>query len=202
MQGLTLAFELAKFKAGFGMVVGVDEVGRGAFAGPVVACAIGIVPKALPLDGVHDSKRLTRLQRERLAPQILAQAAYVKLGVVESSYVDGHGIVGAVDVAMALALEKVDDSAFIIVDGLRLPQNLKREYHWAKAKARADATCYSVAAASIVAKVWRDAYMRQADSQYPGYGFKTNVGYGTAKHRRAISLLGFTPLHRCSFYHV
>lgn len=196
-----MGYEQVKFDKGYSMVVGVDEVGRGALAGPVVTCAVGVDSNSNLVAGVNDSKKLSRRQREALASDLRTSVAYMALGVVEAAYVDTYGIVASIDECMRQSLKGIDGNVFVVVDGLRVPPCLGKDTVTAEAMVRADAAVYAVGAASILAKVWRDKYMRKQDGWFNEYGFKTNVGYGTAQHRRAIARNGFCPLHRRSFYH-
>jgi ribonuclease HII len=176
------------------ITVGIDEVGRGCWAGPVVA---GAVVLGQPLAGLKDSKQLTKKQRETLAASIQAQALAVGLGWVEALEVDDIGLTAAVGLAMSRALEQImvayDE---IIIDGNFnfFPDNPK-----AKAVIKADASVPAVSAASIVAKVARDNFMAQVAGKYPGYGFEQHVGYGTALHLEKLKLHGICNLHRRSF---
>jgi ribonuclease HII len=174
--------------------VGIDEVGRGCWAGPLVA---GAVLLGGPIEGLTDSKLLSRARREALAPIIEAEAVAVGLGWVWPAEVDDWGISQAVKVAMQRALEQIaapyDE---VIVDGNinYLADNLKT-----RALIKADLSEPSVSAASIVAKVARDRYMADLPAQYAGYGFASHVGYGTSAHRAALNALGVSDIHRRSY---
>jgi ribonuclease HII len=176
------------------MLVGIDEVGRGCWAGPLVA---GAVMLRQPITGLRDSKKLTRLQRERLAGIIEIEAAAIGLGWVPSQELDTVGLTQAVRLAMerAIAAIKVPYER-IIIDG---NYNFLPGFPQAETLIRADDLVPAVSAASIMAKVARDRFMRDAAVQYPGYGFETHVGYGTASHLTALQALGVCKLHRCSF---
>jgi len=181
--------------AGCARVAGVDEVGMGPLAGPVVAAAVVFAP-GRALKGIADSKQLTRRARERLAAEIRQRAIGVGLGIVEPLEIDRVNIYQAGLKAMRLALEAlpfVPDH--VVVDarhipGINMPQT--RYGH-------GDAFVYSIAAASIVAKVHRDEVMRQFDEAYPQYGFRRHVGYATREHLAALRVHGPCPLHRRSF---
>jgi ribonuclease HII len=183
------------WNAGCVRVAGVDEVGMGPLAGPVVAAAVVFAP-GRALSGVADSKQLTRLARERMAAKIRARAIGVGLGIVEPEEIDRLNIYQAGLRAMRLALDALPlDPDHVVVDarhipGLAVPQT--RYGH-------GDAFVYSIAAASIVAKVHRDALMHQLDAQYPQYGFRRHVGYATREHLAALRRYGPSPLHRRSF---
>ncbi|HTB49132.1 MAG TPA: ribonuclease HII [Verrucomicrobiae bacterium] len=176
------------------MIVGIDEVGRGCWAGPVVA---GAVILGQPIAGLTDSKRLTKKQRERLAVIIQAKALAVGLGWASPSEVDSLGLTAAVALAMRRALEELAASYDeIIIDGNFnfLPDNPK-----ARAVVKADASVPAVSAASIAAKVARDNFMARIAAKYPEYGFEQHVGYGTALHLQKLKLHGITELHRRSY---
>ncbi|TNE41462.1 MAG: ribonuclease HII [Alphaproteobacteria bacterium] len=177
-----------------GRICGVDEVGRGPFAGPVVAAAVMLDPKNIP-DGIEDSKRLSKLARERLF-DILIKTALVGIGEASVEEIDDLNILNASLLAMRRAvsgLPEVPDGA--LVDGNRdpklgLPTRLI---------VKGDALSLSIAAASIVAKVTRDRKMCEFATKYPQYGWEKNSGYGTAEHRKGLRDFGVTPLHRRSF---
>lgn len=176
-------------------VAGVDEVGMGPLAGPVVAAAV-VFPPGRALKGIADSKQMTRLQRERMVVQIRARALGVGIGLVEPEEIDRLNIYQAGLKAMRLAIEALPFAPdHVVVDarhvpGIDIPQT--RYGH-------GDAFVYSIAAASIVAKVHRDELMRRLDEQYPQYGFRRHVGYATREHLAALRDHGPSPLHRRSF---
>lgn len=187
-------------EAGYAHVAGIDEVGRGPWAGPVTAAAV-ILPLERPnlleiLAGVRDSKQLSPCAREALAPRIREIALAVGLGDASAAEIDAWGIVGATRQAMVRAVAQLTEQVdALLIDHLRLPQlDLPQ-----RALPKADARCLSVAAASIVAKVERDRLMASLDSVYPGYGFGAHKGYGTAEHRAALARLGPSPIHRMSW---
>lgn len=178
------------------LVAGVDEVGRGPLAGPVVACAVVMPPNVRAIAGVADSKVLSPAERERLAPLIRRQAIAVALGAASVREVERENILNASIRAMRRALGRLgvtpDD---VLVDGRPL-----RTLGWRhQAIVDGDAKCYCIACASIVAKVARDRLMRSLANRYPGYGWDHNAGYATAEHRNAILSLGATRHHRMSF---
>lgn len=177
------------------MIVGIDEVGRGCWAGPLVA---GAVILRRPIDGLNDSKLLTRRQREDLNKQILAEALAVGLGWVEAREIDTVGIVRAVGLAMERALARITMTFDeLVIDG---NHNFFPFDPRAKAIIKADSKVPAVSAASIVAKVARDRWMRsQAARDYPAYGFNKHVGYGTKLHQETLRLHGVCALHRRSF---
>jgi ribonuclease HII len=192
--------EMALYRQGYRRVAGLDEAGRGSWSGPVVAGAV-ILPLGndeleQALDGVRDSKELNPSERERLYEVIQAEALAVGVGMVPPDLIDELGIVPATEEAMALAIAQLSCSPdFLLVDFLRLP----RVDYPQKSIAHGDALSLSIAAASIVAKVSRDRFMIELDSQYPGYGFASHKGYGTPQHRAALDRLGPSPIHRFSY---
>jgi ribonuclease HII len=174
--------------------VGIDEVGRGCWAGPLVA---GAVLLGDSIEGLTDSKLLTRKRREALAPIIQTEALAVGLGWVWPEEVDRYGITTAVKLAMQRALDAITaEYDEVIIDGNinYLADNLKT-----RALIKADLTEPSVSAASIVAKVARDHYMAGLPERYAGYGFDRHVGYGTAAHLAALQALGVSDIHRRSY---
>ena len=180
-------------------VAGVDEVGRGPLAGPVVAAAVvlpaaGLAPDLLAL--VDDSKRVAKSARPAIADR-LADVCAVGLGRAEVAEIDADGLTAAVDQAMrrAVAALPVPPDA-VLIDGNRVPAGLGAP---AVPVVRGDRLSVSIAAASIVAKVTRDAEMRRLAAAFPGYGWDQNAGYATAEHRAALRRLGVTPHHRRSF---
>ncbi len=182
------------------VVVGVDEVGRGCLAGPVVVGAVVFPQDHVSIEGVNDSKKVSAKKRELLEPVIREQALAVGIGQVEAAEIDEIGIVTAISKAADLALEamKLKMLYAIVSDGPR-PIHSPLSQVESVAVIDGDALIYSVAAASIVAKVYRDTLMQQQAELFPEYDWLHNVGYGTKKHREAIIALGLTSLHRHSF---
>lgn len=180
------------------MILGIDEVGRGPWAGPLVVGAV--VLGGATIDGLTDSKKLTKKQREALVPIIKEQASAWALGWVSAHELDTVGMSEALKLATRRAVEQIKvPYSEIIVDGTInfLADTGKGSYVTCLPKA--DLLVPSVSAASVLAKVARDDYMAEQDAMYPGYNFKSHAGYGTAAHRSAIDKLGVTPLHRLSF---
>jgi len=180
------------------MILGIDEVGRGPWAGPLVVGAV--VLGDAKIEGLTDSKKLTKKKRDLLDVQIRQQAAGFGLGWVPADEIDAIGLSAALRVATIRAVEQIKVPYHeIIIDGTInfLSETSKGKYVTTLPKA--DLLIQSVSAASIIAKVARDNYMAQQDDVYPGYGFSGHVGYGTAAHRSAIEMIGVTPLHRLSF---
>ena len=182
---------------GYRCIAGIDEAGRGAWAGPVVAASVVLPYETVP-PGVNDSKLLTPAQREALFDRILALARGVGIGIVEASVIDEINILRAAHEAMRLALTDLPKGLqpdLALIDGLPV-----RPFPVAQvAIVRGDSHSASIAAASILAKVTRDRILREADLLYPGYGFASHKGYGTPQHREALTKLGPCPLHRLTF---
>jgi ribonuclease HII len=182
------------------LVAGVDEVGRGPLAGPVVACAVVMPPDARAIRGIDDSKKLDGAERERLAVHVRARALAVGLGAASAREVDARNVYHATTLAMQRALARVRAQLggaphHVLVDGK--PIRALGVAH--TAVVGGDGRCYAIACASIVAKVTRDRLMRALAVRHPGYAWERNVGYGTAAHREGISRLGLTRHHRRSF---
>lgn len=184
--------------AGFDLVAGVDEVGRGALAGPLFAAAV-ILPPGIELEGLKDSKLCTRAQRERLAKQIRHVAVSCCVVRVRPSRIDRAGIQSCNREALRRAVRGLSiRPEYVLVDFMRM----KRLPWPGLLVKKGDALSRNVAAASIVAKVERDAVMRRYHRRHPHYGFATNVGYGTRHHWNALKQYGPSPIHRRSFYGV
>ena len=193
----TLREELALLQSGHTAIAGLDEAGRGAWAGPVYAGAV-VLPIDNPdlaalLDGVRDSKQLSPQRREALLPVIQEVAQASGIGWADSDEIDAQGIVRATELAMQRALDDLEIHVdallidFIRLPGVDLPQ---------RCLPKADIHCVSVAAASIVAKVSRDHVMAAMDKRFPGYDFASHKGYGTPAHQAALTQLGPSPIHR------
>lgn len=177
-------------------LAGMDEVGRGPLAGPVVACAIIMPAGQRAIAGVDDSKRLSATERERLAPRIRARALAVGVGAASIREIERLNILHATTLAMRRALAALAvPPDHVVVDGKAIPT--LGVVH--TAVVGGDRRCYSVACASIVAKVIRDRLMRQLARRHPGYGWEQNAGYATAHHLAAIEAQGTTPHHRPAF---
>ncbi|SNS14563.1 ribonuclease HII [Antarctobacter heliothermus] len=194
-MALTLRLEEALWARGCTRVAGVDEVGRGPLAGPVMAAAVILTRESVP-EGLNDSKRLSAKRRDHLVP-LLRQSALVGLGMASVEEIDAINILQASLLAMRRAvadLPVVPDH--LLIDGNRLPTDLPCP---ATPVVGGDGVSPSIAAASIVAKNWRDDVMKEAATRFPGYGWETNAGYPTKCHKSALRDLGVTPLHRRSF---
>lgn len=176
-------------------VAGVDEAGRGPWAGPVVAAAVILNPNDLP-EGLDDSKKLSVKRRDALFQQIAGRAQFgIGIGTVEE--IDRINIARANDLAMLRAIAALPSQpAFVLIDGRHVPHTLDLP---ARAEIKGDGKSLSIAAASIIAKVTRDRIMADLARQHPGFGWERNAGYGTPEHREALTRLGVTPHHRRSF---
>ncbi len=190
------AFERELFARGCRLVAGVDEVGRGPLAGPVGVAAV-ILDHDDPPEGVDDSKALSPARREAVSELVYAKARCVSIAFASVAEIDALNIRGATLLAMSRAVNGLSLRAdFALVDGRDIPDGLRCP---ARAIVRGDARSASIAAASIVAKVARDALMRRLDAACPGYGFARHAGYPTRAHIEALARLGPTPFHRLSF---
>jgi ribonuclease HII len=187
--------EQALWDLGLTLIAGVDEVGRGPLAGPVLAAAV-VLPPGVAIRGIDDSKRLTPERRAELYEAIRAAAVSIGVAGASSREVDRLNILRASHLAMRRALARLRSAPeHIFVDGLPVP-DLGLPH---TAVVDGDAKVHCIACASVVAKVMRDRLMHLLSARYPGYGWATNAGYGTAEHRGAIVELGLTPHHRRSF---
>jgi len=194
-------FESELWNSGLKYIAGLDEAGRGALAGPVSVGAV-ILPNdpallSSTLGGARDSKQMTHLQRERLAPRIREVALTWAVGFATAEEIDMQGIVRATRLAAIRALHQFDVSPqYLLTDfRLELPQLDISQTSLVKG----DAHCLSIACASILAKTERDALMRELDERYPGYGLAKHKGYGTQAHRSAMKRLGLSEIHRKTF---
>jgi ribonuclease HII len=187
-------------------VAGADEAGRGCLAGPLVAAAVLIDYERLShadrraLSGLHDSKQMTEERRLEMYPCVLRAAERVSVVVRSAAGIDRRGLHVTNIEALALALERLSpgEEAICLVDGFRLPGCAVPH----RPVIQGDGTSAAIAAASVLAKVTRDRYMREIATQHPGWGFEEHVGYSTPEHRQAIEELGISPLHRRSFQSV
>jgi ribonuclease HII len=194
-MGVLLRIERELWREGLTRIAGVDEVGVGPLAGPVVAAAV-IVSPDMKLRGIDDSKLVSAALREELAVKIQEGALGVGIGVVDIADIDRLNIYHAALEAMRRAVEALPEPPdHVVVDARRIPNLTMPQTPLIDG----DARCYSVAAASIVAKVARDRMMRELHELYPQYGFRENMGYGTPRHLAAIEQYGPSPVHRRSF---
>ncbi|MBI3665977.1 MAG: ribonuclease HII [Acidobacteria bacterium] len=190
----TRQFENRARRSGYRLVAGVDEVGRGALFGPVVAAAV-ILDSERPIPGLNDSKQLEPQLREELADQVRRTALACHVAAVDAAQIDRVNIYQAARLAMRRAVEGlVPAPDFLLVDALCLDLPLPQ-----RPLIKGDCRSVSIAAASILAKVERDAWMRQWDAVFPGYGLAAHKGYATPEHLRSLQRFGPSPLHRRSF---
>lgn len=188
------AFE-QEISKGYSFVAGLDEVGRGPLAGPVV-CAAVILRKGTEFIGINDSKKVKKEDRERLFNEIKEKAIAVGIGICDEKIIDDINILEATKLGMKKAVENLDQKPeFLLIDALTLDDIPIKQ----KGIVKGDTKSVSIAAASIIAKVTRDQIMYDYHEKYPEYGFLTNVGYGTQEHREALKSIGPTPIHRQSF---
>lgn len=179
----------------YDFVAGIDEVGRGPLAGPVV-CAAVVLPKDYEFIGINDSKKVKKEDRERLFEEINEKAIAVGIGICDEKIIDSINILEATKLGMKKAINDLEiKPEFLLIDALTLDDISIKQ----KGIIKGDTKSVSIAAASIIAKVTRDRIMYDYDKKYPDYGFLTNVGYGTQEHRDALKAIGPTPIHRKSF---
>jgi ribonuclease HII len=188
------SIEAGYYNSGILRIGGIDEVGRGPLAGPVVTCVIILKPDSSRLY-VNDSKKVSKKVRERLCEQLLEDALDYAIGQVDNDVIDSLNILNATKKAMTDSLATLSvKPELLLIDALHIDSEIPQ-----KAIIHGDATSYSIAAASIVAKVYRDNLMQIYHEEYPEYGFDHNMGYGTAEHIKALRNFGPTPIHRRSF---
>ena len=188
------SFERAAKQKGYRMIAGIDEVGRGPLAGPVVAAAV-ILPEGMEDIGLDDSKKLSAKKREEIFEMIKEQAVAIGIGIVDAFTIDTINIYEASKVAMKRAIELLPEQPdYLLIDAMRLDTGIPEE-----GIIKGDAKSISIAAASIVAKEVRDQMMKDYEQLYPGYGFAQNAGYGTKTHIEGLEKLGPTPIHRMTF---
>ena len=193
-------YEMFSFEREYGdhqAICGIDEVGRGPFAGPVVAAAV-ILPKDCDILYINDSKKLTAAKRDELYDVIMEKAVSVGIGIASHERIDEINILQATYEAMRQAIGKLDPAPDLTLnDAVTIPGVDIKQVPIIKG----DAKSISIGAASIVAKVTRDRMMVEYDNIYPGYGFASNKGYGSAEHIKALKEIGPSPIHRASFIH-
>jgi ribonuclease HII len=194
----TLRYERGLWRDGLSRIAGVDEVGVAPASGPVVAAAVIMSPNCHRIAGVRDSKTLSAAQRERLAPLIRRRAVAVGVGAASVAEIDALNIYHATHLAMRRAIAKLGGHEHVLVDGLRI-REFEDHVGPYTSIVDGDALCYSIACASIVAKVVRDRLMTLLATRHPGYGWERNAGYATREHRAAMADLGITVFHRRSF---
>ncbi|HEX7176426.1 MAG TPA: ribonuclease HII [Pyrinomonadaceae bacterium] len=196
LSSICTTFEEEARSRGHRLVAGVDEVGRGALAGPVVASAVILDPEAPLPAGLDDSKKLTPLQRERIAGELRQTVVCYAVGVIYPDEIDATNILIATRRAMTEALKGLRPCAeFLLIDAVQLRESALPQ----RAIIHGDSISASIAAASVLAKTFRDRLMREYDSLHPGYNFSRHVGYGTREHYEAIRLRGPCAIHRRTF---
>ena len=183
-------------KKGFQYICGIDEAGRGPLAGPVVVASV-IMPVDSMIEGVNDSKKVSEKKREKIYEQILEEAISYGVAIIGQDEIDEINILNATKKGLTVSLQELTQKPdLILVDALNGIDTMGIPYD---SVIKGDAKCYSIAAASIIAKVTRDRIMREWDKIYPEYGFEKHKGYGTAAHIAAIREYGLCPIHRRSF---
>ena len=193
LEGM-LAYEKECYARGIKLIAGVDEVGRGPLAGPVVAAAV-ILPKACKIPGLNDSKKIPKFKHKEIYEAVLQEAIAIGIGVKDNHVIDQVNIYEATKLAMMEAIGRLDPQPqHLLIDAMKLDLPISQT-----SIIKGDANSLSIAAASIVAKVTRDQMMEEFDKEYPGYDFAQNAGYGTANHLAGLDQLGVTPIHRRSF---
>ena len=189
-----LAYEKELYTQGIQLIAGVDEVGRGPLAGPVVAAAV-ILPKACKIPGLNDSKKIPKSKHKEIYEAVLQNAIAIGIGVKDNQVIDQVNIYEATKLAMMEAIGQLEPQPqHLLIDAMKLDLPIPQT-----SIIKGDANSLSIAAASIVAKVTRDQMMEEFDKEYPGYDFAQNAGYGTANHLAGLDQLGVTPIHRRSF---
>ncbi len=198
IERLTNLKEMEKdlYEKGFNNICGIDEAGRGPLAGPVVIAGV-IMPKDSMIEGINDSKKVSEKKREKLYDIIIEEAISYSVAIIDQNIIDDINILNATKQGLTQVIDDLQIKPdLIIVDALTHINTRGIPY---ESIIKGDAKCYSIAAASIIAKVTRDRIMRQWDEIYPQYGFINHKGYGTAKHISAIKQYGICPIHRISF---
>ena len=189
-----LAYEKELYAQGIQLTAGVDEVGRGPLAGPVVAAAV-ILPKNCKIPGLNDSKKIPKSKHQAIYQAVLDQALSIGIGVKDNRVIDQVNIYEATKLAMLEAIQELEPQPqHLLIDAMTLDLPISQT-----SIIKGDANSLSIAAASIVAKVTRDQMMTEYDQEYPGYDFAQNAGYGTSKHLEGLEKQGVTPIHRRSF---
>ena len=189
-----LAYEKELYAQGIDLIAGVDEVGRGPLAGPVVAAAV-ILPEDCKISGLNDSKKIPKSKHKEIYEAVLQNAIAIGIGVKDNHVIDQVNIYEATKLAMMEAIGQLEPQPqHLLIDAMKLDLPISQT-----SIIKGDANSLSIAAASIVAKVTRDQMMEEFDREYPGYDFAQNAGYGTAKHLAGLDKLGVTPIHRRSF---
>ncbi|MFK4925615.1 ribonuclease HII [Lactococcus garvieae] len=191
---MMLNFERQAYAQGLDLIAGIDEVGRGPLAGPVVTAAV-ILPKNCKIKGLNDSKKIPKSKHEAIFTEVQEKALAVGIGLVDNETIDQVNIYQATKIAMLQAVEKLEiQPECLLIDAMKLDINIPQV-----SIIKGDAKSSSIAAASIVAKVTRDRMMEEYAHKYPHYDFEHNAGYGTAKHLEGLKNFGITPIHRKSY---
>ena len=189
-----LRYEKELYKAGYQAIAGIDEVGRGPLAGPVVAAAV-ILPPGCKIKGLNDSKKIPKKKHQEIYQAVLDKALAVGIGLIDNEIIDRVNIYEATKFAMKEALSVLSHKPdYLLIDAMKLDVDIPQE-----SIIKGDANSQSIAAASIVAKVTRDKLMADYDKEYPGYDFAQNAGYGTKSHLQGLERHGVTPIHRKTF---
>jgi len=189
-----LRYEKDLYQAGYQAIAGIDEVGRGPLAGPVVAAAV-ILPPGCKINGLNDSKKIPKKKHQDIYQAVMDKALAVGIGLMNSEIIDQVNIYEATKLAMKEALSKLRlKSDYLLIDAMKLDVDIPQE-----SIIKGDANSLSIAAASIVAKVTRDKLMTDYDKEFPGYDFAQNAGYGTKSHLQGLERHGVTPIHRKTF---
>ncbi|HFI0647259.1 TPA: ribonuclease HII [Streptococcus suis] len=189
-----LSYEKALYENGVEWIAGIDEVGRGPLAGPVVAAAV-ILPKDCKIRYLNDSKKIPKSKHEAIYQEVMERAVAVGVGVKDAAVIDQVNIYEATKLAMLEALGQLSqEPEHLLIDAMKLDTSIPQT-----SIIKGDANSLSIAAASIVAKVTRDKMMADYDKEFSGYGFAKNAGYGTAEHLEGLNKLGITPIHRKTF---
>ena len=189
-----LRYEKELYKAGYQAIAGIDEVGRGPLAGPVVAAAV-ILPLGCKIKGLNDSKKIPKKKHMAIYQAIMDQALAIGIGIMDNTVIDQVNIYEATKLAMKEALSKLSLMPdYLLIDAMKLDVDISQE-----SIIKGDANSLSIAAASIVAKVTRDKLMADYDKEFPGYDFAQNAGYGTKSHLQGLEQNGVTPIHRKTF---
>ena len=189
-----LRYEKELYAEGINLIAGVDEVGRGPLAGPVVAAAV-ILPKDCKIKGLNDSKKIPKKKHMEIFQAVKNQALAIGIGIMDNHVIDQVNIYESTKLAMKEAISKLEPQPqHLLIDAMKLDLPISQT-----SIIKGDANSLSIAAASIIAKVTRDELMAHYDQEFPGYDFAQNAGYGTAKHLEGIEKYGVTPIHRTSF---
>lgn len=189
-----LSYEKALYENGVEFIAGIDEVGRGPLAGPVVAAAV-ILPKGCKIRYLNDSKKIPKSKHEAIYQEVMERAVAVGVGIKDAAVIDQVNIYEATKLAMLEALGQLSqEPKHLLIDAMKLDTPIPQT-----SIIKGDANSLSIAAASIVAKVTRDKMMADYDREFAGYGFAKNAGYGTAEHLEGLNKLGITPIHRKTF---